>query len=167
MISRLTWEEFLKVYYYTGGIARYLWRFAMDGNCDAMNKEIKQQMQQFIQSCTIEVVCESMINIGLTSKVHELSPALLHGMAYVLDSSNDLGYLTSPKCIHMVLKQKDFAIASSSDWRKLELLTLFMIQHVKCEVTNYAKNTILLPTPSVRWDQDQVGKLPSDLAKKP
>ena len=67
----------------------------------------------------------------------------------------------------MVLKQKDLAIASSSDWRKLELLTLFMIQHVKCEVTNYAKNTILLPTPSVRWDQDQVGKLPSDLAKKP
>ena len=67
----------------------------------------------------------------------------------------------------MVLKQKDLAITSSSDWRKLELLTLFMIQHVKCEVTNYAKNTILLPTPSVRWDQDQVGKLPSDLAKKP
>ena len=96
----------------------------------------------------------------------EISIAFQHGLAYIVDQSRSIGYLSSPKCIHMVLKQQDLHIASSNDWQRLELLTLFMLQYINCKVSNSVGNTICLPKPINRVDQDTIGNLP-DLENNP
>ena len=59
----------------------------------------------------------------------------LQGIAYIVDQEKNVGYLSSPKCIHMVVIQQDLGIIPSiEDWQRLELLTLFMLQH--CRIKN-------------------------------
>ena len=131
-----------------------------------MTLELHDQMRQFIESTSVKDACDSIIRIAVTSKVPPFEPALGHGIAYVVDRRTSTGYLVSPTCIHMALKQRGLDVASSGDWQRLELLTLFMIQHVNCEVTNCKKEKILLPKASDRWDQEEVGALPLDLTQK-
>ena len=66
----------------------------------------------------------------------------------------------------MVVNQPDLRIASSHDWQSLELLTLFMLQHCNCQVTNSVRHTFSLPKPVKKLDQDTIGKLP-DLGSNP
>ena len=78
-------------------------------------------------------------------------------MAYIC--SNDIYYPQSAR-IHMVLQHKDILITSTDDWHKLELMTLFMLSHTKCSATNYLGDTIVLPRPNERLEQDTIGELP-------
>ena len=166
VISKLTWEQFMEVFYYTGGVARYLHRYVHKGNHDEMNSELGQQMQHFVQHYSMQEVCKCVLDIGLTSRVTEISIAFQHGIAYIVDRSRSIGYISSPKCIHMVLKQQDLHITSSNDWQRLELLTLFMLQYINCKVSNSVGQTICLPKPIERLNQDTVGNLP-DLGNNP
>ena len=48
-ISKLTWEKFVEIFYFTGGVARYLHRYVYNGNHNQMNSELGRQMQHFVQ----------------------------------------------------------------------------------------------------------------------
>ena len=41
-ITKLIWEEFLEIHYYTGGIARYLCSYVIDGNHSVAFQEVKR-----------------------------------------------------------------------------------------------------------------------------
>ena len=140
---------------------RYLYDYVCDGNHNVM---VTTQMQQFVRSCTLNEVCECVQRIALSSKVSHLDPALLHGVAYISDQSTNTGYLLSPRCIYMVLNHQN--IVPGNDWRKLELLTWFMLQNIECSVTNFVGDTIDLPMPVHKHDQGNVRELP-DLGASP
>ena len=48
MIRKLTWEEFMKLIYYTGGVAQYLHQYLLSGHRGCMNSELAHQVQEVV-----------------------------------------------------------------------------------------------------------------------
>ena len=78
-------------------------------------------MQHMVEHSSMEEVCTNVLRIALESKVLEVSLAFRHGIAYIVDWEKNVGYLSSPKYIHMVVIQQDLGIITSiEDEQRLE-----------------------------------------------
>ena len=165
-IHHLQWAEFLKVFYLTGGVPRYLTSYIREGHHDTMDRELTSQMLQYMEKFTIEKACEVVLQIALLNDVNPLNSALINGLAYLDGNRLSFGYLVSPKCIHLVLQHNDLLIASGDHWQKLQLITLFKLCHMKCRATNHLGDTIELSKPSEKLKQDKLGEMPC-LSGKP
>ena len=76
-------------------------------------------MLGFIEDVGSEQAYTSVLEIALRLIVDPLSDVLQHGLAYIVDDSNN-GHLSTPILIDMVLKHQGMEIGSSADWAKLE-----------------------------------------------
>ena len=86
------------------------------------------------------------MQIGLSCKVHSLSTAVLHGLAYIINSSKQSGHLVSPTCIHMVLQENDLVVKTNDDWKQLGI-TDVVLRYIDCEAQNVPKRKSKSSTP--------------------
>lgn len=137
-LKELAGDEFMKLFYQTGGIPRYLYNYVVDLNHDAMTEELDKQMMEVYEHEGRENVVSSVLQVALNQEASSLHPTVRWGIAYK-DEHTNYYHIVSPYYISIVA-QKNLVI--QRDWKKLEQLTVFMLRHVSyCMSNSKAKST--------------------------
>ena len=168
-VSSLTWQEFLRLVYHTGGIPRYLYTYVKDNEdyLTQMDDEMTKQLDDALKELDRKSVMESITRIALSHDawVSNLIALVNCEIAYL--GTDEKYYLTSPFYMFQVIKEE--GLEYSSDWRKLEWLTLFLLKHTDCRISNSKQRDdsdertyIVLPRVGRTYQQTEIGKFPPD-----
>ena len=113
----------------------------MDLNHSAMTDDLDKQMAEVFQHESRETIVRSVLQVALTQQASLLHPTVRWGVAYK-DADTNNYHIVSPYYIGIVAQEEDLIIRRG--WKKLEQLTVFLLRHVSCCMSNSkAKSTPL------------------------
>ena len=115
----------------------------MDLNHNAMTDDLDKQMAEVYQHESREtIIVRSVLEVALTQQASLLhDPTVRWGIAYK-DADTNNYHIVSPYYIGIVAQEEDLVIQRG--WKRLEQLTVFMLRHVSCCISNNkAKSTPL------------------------
>ena len=159
-VLKLTSTEFLKLFYETGGIPRYLYNYVLDSEHKEMYRELQKQVREANVKIGDEVVAQKILNIAVSGNASPMDDIVSFGIAYY-DEATYKYHISSPYYVKMALQLKGLDMVSR-DWHKLEELTLFFLRYHSCSVSNHKSIEYLPKSTKPIQKQIEIGVVPPD-----
>ena len=160
VLKQLTSTEFLKLFYETGGIPRYLFNYVFDLKHTAMYDELERQIMDVCSKISDNEVAQRILKIALSGRASPMDYIVSYGIAYRDEATNKY-HISSPYYVRMALQLEDPDM-ESRDWHKLEQLTLFFLRYQSCSVSNHKSIEGLPKSTKPIQKQIDIGVVPPD-----
>ena len=160
VLKQLTSTEFLKLFFETGGIPRYLFNYMLDLKHTAMYDELERQIMDVCSKIGDDEVAQRILKITRSGSASPMDAIVSYGIAYRDEATNKY-HISSPYYISMALQLKDLDM-ESRDWHKLEQLTLFFLRYQSCSVSNHKSIQDLPKSTKPIQKQIDIGAVPLD-----
>ena len=160
-VTSVSGQEFLRLVYLSGGIPRYLHAFVTDYQhyLITMNDEMLKQLDDAENEYRTSVVSvvENITRIALGQDASDRHVLVKCGIAYI--RTDNKCYLTSPFYMFKVVKEEGLR-CSQGAWKELELLTVFLLKHTDCSISNSKQSDMSIPRVGQAYEQTVIGEFP-------